>query len=156
MPAERAVRASFSYLSRCAVSGLVLNTCMASSTDQRCNSFVRTSQSLGASKRAILWHVVLPGARMPEHCCRSGDRHGRWPGSRCWPGKSSAASTASVYYTWTSYTLNPSTRQIIIPACLTIGRLGHAFAPWQYARLAIRCSALQTKGATVMSDSDDQ
>lgn len=119
---------------------VVLNT--VHGVEQTNGVLIRAARSLGASKRAILWHVVLPGA-MPSIVAGLAIGMGvAW--FSLLAGEIISGQYGIGYYTWTSYTLIQYP-QIII-GMLTIGGLG------TLCTLAVRkaCNPLlrwQTKGA---------
>jgi NitT/TauT family transport system permease protein len=119
---------------------VVLNT--VHGVEQTNGVLIRAARSLGASKRAILWHVVLPGA-MPSIVAGLAIGMGvAW--FSLLAGEIISGQYGIGYYPWTSYTLIQYP-QIII-GMLTIGGLG------TLCTLAVRkaCNPLlrwQTKGA---------
>jgi NitT/TauT family transport system permease protein len=119
---------------------VVLNT--VHGVEQTNGVLIRAARSLGASKRAILWHVVLPGA-MPSIVAGLSIGMGvAW--FSLLAGEIISGQYGIGYYTWTSYTLIQYP-QIII-GMLTIGGLG------TLCTLLVRkaCNPLlrwQTKGA---------
>lgn len=119
---------------------VVLNT--VHGVEQTNPLLIRAARSLGASPRAILWHVVLPGA-MPSIVAGLAIGMGvAW--FSLLAGEIISGQYGIGYYTWTSYTLIQYP-QIII-GMLTIGGLG------TLCTLLVRqgCAPLlrwQTKGA---------
>ena len=119
---------------------VVLNT--VHGVEQTNPLLIRAARSLGASQRAILWHVVLPGA-MPSIVAGLAIGMGvAW--FSLLAGEIISGQYGIGYYTWTSYTLIQYP-QIII-GMLTIGGLG------TLCTLLVRqaCAPLlrwQTKGA---------
>jgi NitT/TauT family transport system permease protein len=96
----------------------VLNT--VHGVEQSPDVLVRAARSLGASKRAILWHVVIPGA-MPSIVAGLAIGMGvAW--FSLLAGEIISGQYGIGYFTWTSYTLIQYP-QIII-GMLTIGGLG--------------------------------
>lgn len=88
--------------------------------EQTNSLLVRAARSLGASKKAILWHVILPGA-MPSIVAGLAIGMGvAW--FSLLAGEIISGQYGIGYYTWTSYTL-VQYPQIII-GMLTIGALG--------------------------------
>ena len=97
---------------------VVLNT--VHGVEQTPDVLVRAARSLGASKRAILWHVVIPGA-MPSIVAGLAIGMGvAW--FSLLAGEIISGQYGIGYFTWTSYTLIQYP-QIII-GMLTIGGLG--------------------------------
>jgi len=97
---------------------VILNT--VHGVEQTSDVLVRAARSLGASRAAILWHVVLPGA-MPSIVARLAIGMGvAW--FSLLAGEIISGQYGIGYYTWNSYTLIQYP-QIII-GMLTIGGLG--------------------------------
>lgn len=97
---------------------VVLNT--VHGVEQTPDVLLRAARSLGASKRAILWHVVIPGA-MPSIVAGLAIAMGvAW--FSLLAGEIISGQYGIGYFTWTSYTLIQYP-QIII-GMLTIGGLG--------------------------------
>jgi NitT/TauT family transport system permease protein len=97
---------------------IVLNT--VHGVEQTPDVLVRAARSLGASKRAILWHVVIPGA-LPSIVAGLAIGMGvAW--FSLLAGEIISGQYGIGYFTWTSYTLIQYP-QIII-GMLTIGGLG--------------------------------
>lgn len=97
---------------------IVLNT--VHGVEQTPDVLVRAARSLGASRRAILWHVVIPGA-MPSIVAGLAIGMGvAW--FSLLAGEIISGQYGIGYFTWTSYTLIQYP-QIII-GMLTIGGLG--------------------------------
>ena len=97
---------------------IVLNT--VHGVEQTPDVLVRAARSLGASKRAILWHVVIPGA-MPSIVAGLAIGMGvAW--FSLLAGEIISGQYGIGYFTWTSYTLVKYPEIII--GMLTIGGLG--------------------------------
>jgi len=97
---------------------IVLNT--VHGVEQTPDVLVRAARSLGASKRAILWHVVIPGA-MPSIVAGLAIGMGvAW--FSLLAGEIIGGQYGIGYFTWTSYTLVKYPEIII--GMLTIGGLG--------------------------------
>jgi len=97
---------------------IVLNT--VHGVEQTPDVLVRAARSLGASKRAILWHVVIPGA-MPSIVAGLAIGMGvAW--FSLLAGEIISGQYGIGYFTWTSYTLVRYPEIII--GMLTIGGLG--------------------------------
>ncbi|MFN3580844.1 MAG: ABC transporter permease [Pseudomonas sp.] len=138
LPGEQASIIFITFLG--ALFPVVLNT--VHGVEQTNGVLIRAARSLGASNRAILWHVVLPGA-MPSIVAGLAIGMGvAW--FSLLAGEIISGQYGIGYYTWTSYTLIQYP-QIII-GMLTIGGLG------TLCTLLVRkaCNPLlrwQTKGA---------
>lgn len=116
MPGEQASIVFITFLG--ALFPVVLNT--VHGVEQTNGLLVRAARSLGASKKAILWHVILPGA-MPSIVAGLAIGMGvAW--FSLLAGEIISGQYGIGYYTWTSYTL-VQYPQIII-GMLTIGALG--------------------------------
>jgi NitT/TauT family transport system permease protein len=97
---------------------IVLNT--VHGVEQTPDVLVRAARSLGASKKAILWHVVIPGA-MPSIVAGLAIGMGvAW--FSLLAGEIISGQYGIGYFTWTSYTLVKYPEIII--GMLTIGGLG--------------------------------
>lgn len=116
LPTEQASIIFITFLG--ALFPVVLNTIHG--VEQTNSVLVRAARSLGASNRAILWHVVLPGA-MPSIVAGLAIGMGvAW--FSLLAGEIISGQYGIGYYTWNSYTLIQYP-QIII-GMLTIGGLG--------------------------------
>ncbi|MBE0509726.1 MAG: ABC transporter permease [Gammaproteobacteria bacterium] len=108
---------------------IVLNTIHG--VDQTDESLVRAARSLGASNRAILWHVILPGA-LPSILAGLAIGMGvAW--FSLLAGEIISGQYGIGYFTWRSYAL-VEYRNIII-GMLTIGLLG-TLSTWLVMRLS--------------------
>lgn len=97
---------------------IVLNT--VHGVEQTPDVLIRAARSLGASKKAILWHVVIPGA-MPSIVAGLAIGMGvAW--FSLLAGEIISGQYGIGYFTWTSYTLVKYPEIII--GMLTIGGLG--------------------------------
>lgn len=97
---------------------VVLNT--VHGVEQTPDSLVRAAESLGASKRAIMWHVILPGA-LPSIMAGLAIGMGvAW--FSLLAGEIISGQYGIGYFTWNSYTLVEYPNIII--GMLTIGGLG--------------------------------
>lgn len=116
MPSEESSIIFITFLG--ALFPIVLNT--VHGVEQTPDVLLRAARSLGASKRAILWHVVIPGA-MPSIVAGLAIAMGvAW--FSLLAGEIISGQYGIGYFTWTSYTLIQYP-QIII-GMLTIGGLG--------------------------------
>ena len=116
LPSEQSSIVFITFLG--ALFPIVLNT--VHGVEQTPDVLVRAARSLGASKRAILWHVVIPGA-MPSIVAGLAIGMGvAW--FSLLAGEIISGQYGIGYFTWTSYTLIQYP-QIII-GMLTIGGLG--------------------------------
>ncbi|MFW5823802.1 MAG: ABC transporter permease [Marinobacter sp.] len=116
LPSEQASIVFITFLG--ALFPVVLNT--THGVEQTNGVLIRAARSLGASNRAILWHVVLPGA-MPSIVAGLAIGMGvAW--FSLLAGEIISGQYGIGYYTWDSYTLIQYP-QIII-GMLTIGGLG--------------------------------
>lgn len=116
LPSEQSSIVFITFLG--ALFPVVLNT--VHGVEQTPDVLVRAARSLGASKRAILWHVVLPGA-MPSIVAGLAIGMGvAW--FSLLAGEIISGQYGIGYFTWTSYTLIQYPEIII--GMLTIGSLG--------------------------------
>jgi NitT/TauT family transport system permease protein len=116
MPSEESSIIFITFLG--ALFPIVLNT--VHGVEQTPDVLLRAARSLGANKRAILWHVVIPGA-MPSIVAGLAIAMGvAW--FSLLAGEIISGQYGIGYFTWTSYTLIQYP-QIII-GMLTIGGLG--------------------------------
>lgn len=116
LPSEQSSIVFITFLG--ALFPIVLNT--VHGVEQTPDVLVRAARSLGASRRAILWHVVIPGA-MPSIVAGLAIGMGvAW--FSLLAGEIISGQYGIGYFTWTSYTLIQYP-QIII-GMLTIGGLG--------------------------------
>ena len=116
LPTEQASIVFITFLG--ALFPIVLNT--THGVEQTNSTLIRAARSLGASNRAILWHVVLPGA-MPSIVAGLAIGMGvAW--FSLLAGEIISGQYGIGYYTWNSYTLIQYP-QIII-GMLVIGGLG--------------------------------
>jgi len=109
---------------------VVLNT--VHGVEQTPESLVRAAESLGASKRAIMWHVILPGA-LPSIMAGLAIGMGvAW--FSLLAGEIISGQYGIGYFTWNSYTLVEYPNIII--GMLTIGGLG-TLSTWLVKKASI-------------------
>jgi len=109
---------------------VVLNT--VHGVEQTPGSLVRAAESLGASKRAIMWHVILPGA-LPSIMAGLAIGMGvAW--FSLLAGEIISGQYGIGYFTWNSYTLVEYPNIII--GMLTIGGLG-TLSTWLVKKASI-------------------